>query len=59
VCFLGNDRNKAFDHLDIDVALPIAIKDSINFIEQSSFKLSKFGKIHREDILQFPSKAVR
>ena len=59
VRFLGNDKDKALDHFDINVSLSLAIKESINFIEKVSFKFSKFGKIHRDDILQFPSEAVR
>ncbi|HEU64882.1 MAG TPA: hypothetical protein ENH96_05820 [Chlamydiae bacterium] len=59
VRFSGNDRDKVLDHYDIDIALPLAIEEAINFVEKVSFKFSKFGKIYREDILQFPSVAIR
>ena len=59
VRFSGNDRDKVLDHHDIDIAMPLAIKEAINFVEKASFKAVKFGKIYREDIVQFPSKAVR
>lgn len=59
VRFLGNDKDKVLDHIDINVALPLAIKETINFVEKVTFKFSKFNKIHREDILQFPAEAVR
>ena len=59
VRFGGNDRDKVLDHYDIDVSLPLAIEEAITFVEKVSFKLSKFGKIYREDFLQFPAQAVR
>ena len=59
VRFSGVDRDKVIDHYDINTPLPLAIKEIIKFIEKVSFKFSNFGKIYRDDILQFPPEAIR
>ena len=59
VRFSGNDKDKVLDHRDIDEILPHSIGEIIKFIEKVSFKFSKFGKIYREDSIQFPAKAIR
>lgn len=57
--FAGLNREKILDQLDIDSPLPIAADYIIAFIERNISKKSYIGRMQREDILQYPSIAIR
>lgn len=57
--FGGKTKEKIEDHVEIESPLPLAIDQTIAFIERNIRKSAKIGRMFREDILEYPPYAIR
>ncbi len=57
--FKGITKEKIIDSLEITSSLPFAIGEVLAFIEKNTSIESVIGKIHRQDILEYPPFALR
>jgi len=59
VRFVGSNRAKALDHIDIHAHLPLALEQSIHFVERNTRMGAEIGRLRRKDIPEYPPEAVR
>ncbi len=57
--FGGITKETIEDHAEIEVPLPLAIDQTISFIERNIRKSAKIGRMLREDVLEYPPFAIR
>lgn len=57
--FIGINKAKVLDHLDITSYPVLALNEAINFIERNTSKSAKIGRTKRVDIPEYPTIAIR
>lgn len=57
--FKGTDKEKIIDSQEITSSLPFTIGEALAFIEKNTTVESIIGKIHRQDIPEYPPFALR
>lgn len=59
VRFAGTNKAKVLDHQEFEENLPDVLDLAIKFVNRNTSIRSKFGKLIREDIPEYPPKAMR
>ncbi len=59
VRFLGTTKAEVLDHQDVDFPLVTALEPILAFIRRNTKMAARIGDIHREDIPEYPSEAVK
>jgi predicted HTH transcriptional regulator len=57
--FEGVTKEKIIDHVEIDLPITFAIDEIIRFIERNTRIEAKIGRLHRENIAEYPPVIIR
>ena len=57
--FIGTDKSKIFDHIDIHEHLPRAVESIIQFLKKHAMRGADFSEIRRKDVWSIPLPILR
>ncbi|MCK5681538.1 putative DNA binding domain-containing protein, partial [bacterium] len=57
--FMGTEKVDIFDHIDINVPLPMAIKEIMTFLKKHAMRSADFSEIRRKDVWSIPLSILR
>jgi len=57
--FLGDDKTTILDRIDIELYLPIALEETIKFIQRNTRLSSEIKELARKDVPEYPLVALR
>ena len=57
--FIGTEKVDIFDHIDINVSLPVAVDEIMTFLKKHAMRSADFSEIRRRDVWSIPLTILR